>query len=363
MRVLFWISGLVMALLVLWVAWPARIEPAYWDEPEPPEMTGVLEPRGRLAEAELIRHPLLHTSEDVAIGPDGSVYSGQHDGSLVRLRRDGDTWTGETLAQITDNRSVLGLQWDREGRLVAAAIDGVYAVDVSTGEVTLLSSGETPYPLAFADDLDIGPDGTVYFTEASWKWGAGEGAPSYLYDLAENRPYGIFYALDPETGEMDVLADELYFANGVAMAADGRSVFVLETFRYRLSRYWIEGPRAGEFETVAENLPGSPDGLMGDGQGRLYIAMNTQRVPLVAFLHRNPFFTRMITKLPQWVWARPGPTTAFVLVIDEEGNFLDSYHDPDERFGFLANAVPDRTGDIWLGSLTEPVIGRFTPPE
>ncbi|WP_421790348.1 SMP-30/gluconolactonase/LRE family protein [Hyphobacterium sp.] len=363
MRVLFWIGGFIAALFVIWWAWPAQINPAYWDEPEPPAMTGVLEPRGRLAEAELIRHPLLETSEDVAIGPDGAVYSGQHDGSLVRLRRTQNGWEGETVAQITDNRSVLGLQWDAQGRLIAAAIDGVYAVDVATGEVTLLSTGETPYRLAFADDLDIGPDGTIYFTEASWKWGAGEGAPSYLYDLAENRPYGIFYALDPDTGEMEVLADELYFANGVAMAADGQSVFVLETFRYRLSRYWIEGPRAGEFETVAENLPGSPDGLLGDGQGQLYIAMNTQRVPLVRFLHRNPFITQMITKLPQSIWARPGPTTAFVLVMDEEGNFLDSYHDPDERFGFLANAVPDENGDIWLGSLTEGVIGRFTPPD
>ena len=40
-------------------------------------------------------------------------------------------------------------------------------------------------------------------------------------------------------------------------------VFVIETFRYRLSRYWIEGPRAGEWEVVAENLPGIPDGVTG----------------------------------------------------------------------------------------------------
>jgi sugar lactone lactonase YvrE len=363
MRILLILAGVLAALLLVWWAWPAQVDPAYWDEPELPELTGVLEPRGRLADAEMIQHPLLHTAEDVAIGPDGAIYSGQHDGSLVRLRREGDSWTGETVAQVTDNRAVLGLQWDAEGHLVAAAIDGVYRIDVGTGAVTRLSTGPTEHPLAFADDLDIGPDGTIYFTEASWKWGAGEGQPSYLFDMVENRPYGVFYALDPESGEMEVLADDLYFANGVAMAADNRSVFVLETYRYRLSRYWIEGERAGEFEIVADNLPGIPDGLMGDGNGRLYIAMDTQRVPLMRFLHRNPFIAEMITKLPEWVWVRAGPTRGFILVTDEEGNYLDSYHDPDGRFGFIANVVPDSNGDLWLGSLTQPVIGRFTPPE
>lgn len=363
MRTLAIILGIFGVLFLVWWAWPARVDPAHWDEPEPPPLTGVLEPRGRLAEAELISHPLLHTSEDVAIGPDGAVYSGQHDGSIVRLVREGEGWAGDTVAQVTDGFSVLGLQWDAQDRLIAAAIDGIYAVNVESGEVTRLSTGETEYPLAFADDLDIGPDGTIYFSEASYRWGAGQGTPQYAYDMAENRPYGLLYALDPATGEMEVLADGLYFANGVAMSADHRAVYVLETYRYRLSRYWLEGPQAGELEIVAEDLPGIPDGLMGDGQGRLYIAMDTQRVPIMRFLHRNPFWTRMITKLPEWVWLRPGETKAFVLVVDEEGNYLDSFHDPDSRFGMLANVVPDDEGSLWLGSLTQPVIGRYELPE
>lgn len=363
MRAILIILAILGGLFLMWWTWPSTVDPAYWDEPEPPALTGVLEPRGRLAEAEMISHSLLHTSEDVAIGVDGSVYSGQHDGSIVRLYRVGDDWSAETVAQVTDNRSVLGLQWDADGRLIAAAIDGIYAVNVETGDITRLSTGATEYPLAFADDLDIGPDGTIYFSEASYQWGAGEGAPQYAYDMAENRPYGLLYSLDPESGEMEVLVDGLYFANGIAMSADHRAVYVLETYRYRLSRYWLEGPQAGEFEVVADNLPGIPDGLMGDGEGRLYIAMDTQRVPIMRFLHRNPFWTRMITKLPEWVWLRAGPTKAFILVVDEDGNYLDSFHDPDSRFGLLANVVPDEDGNLWLGSLTQPVIGRYELPE
>ena len=360
-RLFFVTLAAIAALLIVWLLWPSRVDPAYWDEPEPPTLTGVLEQRGRLGDAELIGAGQIAFSEDVAPAPDGSVYTGQPDGSVMRLARDGEAWRAEIIAQLTD-KPVLGLRFGPDGRLYAAASDGLYAINVETGNSEVLTQEAAGRPLAFADDLDIGPDGTVYFSEASWKWAnPGHGEMSYHLDMAENRPYGLLLAWRPDTGETEVLQDGLYFANGVAMAADGRSVFVIETYRYRLSRYWLEGERAGEFETVADNLPGIPDGVSSDGEGRLYIAMDTVRVPIMRLLHRNPFLTRMITKLPEWVWLRAGTPQGFVLVMDEEGNYLDSYHDPDGRFGFIANAQPYQ-GDIWIGSLTEGVIGRFSPP-
>ncbi|MDM7984909.1 MAG: SMP-30/gluconolactonase/LRE family protein [Maricaulis sp.] len=359
-----WITSIVCAasIGVLWLLWPARFDPAYWDEPEPPALEGVLEPRGRLAGIEEIGRGLITNSEDIAVAPDGSVWASQHDGSVVRLAQDGqDVW------QVTEQVSVsrlpaLGLQWDAQGRLIVAASDGMYAVTPGSTEVETLTTTAGDRPLGFADDLDIADDGMIYFSEASWKWANDPHLRTYAYDMAENRPYGALVALDPETGATEILVEDLYFANGVAMSADQQSVFVLETYRYRLSRYWLAGPRAGEFEVVADNLPGIPDGVLGDGEGHLYIAMDTQRVPLLRFLHRNPFLTRMITKFPDNVWIQAGAPRAFVLVLNEDGDYLDSFHDPDGRFGLLANAVPDDNGNLWLGSLTEGVIGRMPIP-
>jgi sugar lactone lactonase YvrE len=360
-RILVGVLAALTALFLIWLAWPARVDPAFWDEPEPPALTGVLEPRGRLAGAEQIRHEAMEFSEDVAIGADGALYAGQPDGSLLRLREAEGGWAADTVATITD-KPVLGLRFGPDGHLYAAASDGLYAVDVETGEVEMLTDQGGSRPLGFSDDLDIGPDGTVYFTEASWKFAnPGHGEISYHLDMAENRPYGELLAWDPASGETRLLVDGLYFANGVAMAADNQSVFFIETYRYRLSRYWLEGQQAGEVEIIAENLPGIPDGVSSDGEGRLYIAMDTQRVPIMRLLHRNPFLTRMITKLPESLWLRAGQVRGFILVTDEEGNYLDSYHDPDGRFGFIANVVPHE-GELWIGSLTEGVIGRFTPP-
>jgi sugar lactone lactonase YvrE len=354
--------GVLAALSLIWLAWPSRVDPDLWIEPEAPELVGVLAPRGRLADAELIGLGLIDSSEDIALAANGTVYTSQHAGAVSRLIRSDAGWQVDHVFALTD-KPALGLQWGTDGRLLAAASDAIYAIDTQSNAVeTLTQTDGNGRPLGFADDLDVGPDGVIYFTEASWKWANRSDRPTYQLDMAENRPYGALIAHDPATGETRNLVEDLYFANGVAMAADGRSVFFLETYRYRLSRYWLEGPQAGQVEIVDDNLPGIPDGLMGDGEGRLYIAMDTQRVPIMRFLHEHPFLTRMITKLPDWVWLRAGTPQGFILVIDEAGNPLDSFHDPDGRFGLIANVVPADNGDLWIGSLTEGVIGRFTPP-
>lgn len=352
--------GFLAALFLLWLSWPSRLSPAYWDEPEPPALTGVLEPRGRLNTAVRIAEGLIDSSEDIAIGPDGLIYTGQRDGRLVRIDPSVSPASVETVALVTD-KPVLGLQWMRDGRLAAAASDGLYGIDVRTGQVDLFTRGPADRPFGFANDLDVAEDGRIFFTESSWRWPNATNEPSFQLDMAENRPYGALYSYHPETGETTLLIDGLYYANGVAMAADGQSVFFLETFRYRLNRYWFAGPRTGEREIVADNLPGIPDGLMGDGNGRLYIAMDTQRVPLLRFLHRNPFWTRMLTKLPDFIWLRSGTPRAFILMMDEDGHYLASWHDGTGEMGFIANVVPDGDGTLWVGHLDRPFLSRFSP--
>ena len=65
---------------------------------------------------------------------------------------------------------------------------------------------------------------------------------------------------------------DVAFANGLAVAADGRSVFVAETFASKVFRIPIrDDGSAGEREEVA-TLPGSlPDGLALDRDGNLYV--------------------------------------------------------------------------------------------
>lgn len=55
---------------------------------------------------------------------------------------------------------------------------------------------------------------------------------------------GRLLRYDPASGRTDVLADGLWFANGVALAPDGSYVVVAETMRARLLRVWLRGTQA-----------------------------------------------------------------------------------------------------------------------
>lgn len=179
-RFLLIVLGLIVIACAALYFWPAKIDPAYWDEPEPPEMTGVLEPRGRLAGAEQIANGEIMSSEDVAIGPDGAIYTGQPDGRLIRLRSGAQGVEIDTVADVSNN-GIFGLQWTPDGALAAMAPEGLYLVDIQTGEAQLLTDSFDGTPFGFGDDLDVANDGVIYFTDASSKWGVGSATgPDFL---------------------------------------------------------------------------------------------------------------------------------------------------------------------------------------
>ena len=96
-------------------------------------------------------------------------------------------------------------------------------------------------------------------------------------DLLEARPYGRLLRHDPATGETEVLLQGLYFANGVALSRDEDFVLVNETYRYRITRYWLTGARAGTSDIFCDNLPGFADGVSSNRRGTFWVAIFTVR--------------------------------------------------------------------------------------
>ena len=63
----------------------------------------------------------------------------------------------------------------------------------------------------------------------------------------------------------------MVFANGMALAPDGRSLYVCETFARRISRIAIAADgSAGDATPFAIDLPGLPDGIAFDRRGYLF---------------------------------------------------------------------------------------------
>ena len=137
-------------------------------------------------------------------------------------------------------------------------IDERVAPEHGGGPVHIGSDGRDGVPFGLPNDVEVASDGRIYFSDSSSVWGINES----LYDLLEARPNGRLLRYDPKTGQSEVLLDGLYYANGVTLSKDEGFVLVNETFRYRITRYWLTGVRAGSSEVFIDNLPGFPDGIM-----------------------------------------------------------------------------------------------------
>ena len=291
--------GLVALGIVLLLALPAAVDPVAYTPPEKPALTGPLAPNQALRTARKLAEGRIHGPEDVAVDGQGRVYGGTNDGRIQRLRPDGSV---EDFA-LTGGRP-LGLRFDPAGNLIVCdAVKGLLAVDPQ-GRVSTLVTEASGVPVRFADGVDVATDGNIYFSDASTRYGVEDS----LYDLLEARPHGRLIRYDPAARTAAVLLTGLYFANGVALSPGEDFVLVNETFRYRITRYWLAGPKAGRFEVFAENLPGFPDGISSNGRGTFWVAFFTVRNDQAdRVLHPRPWLKRLLSKLPRALWPQPEP--------------------------------------------------------
>ncbi|MCP3957484.1 MAG: SMP-30/gluconolactonase/LRE family protein [bacterium] len=332
---------------------PAGIEPLAWAPPGPPALEGPLAPNTALRAVERIAEGKIHGPEDVAVDSAGRIYAGTDDGLIVRVTLDGSGGEQvETFAE-TGGRP-LGLHFDAAGRLIVAdAARGLLAVD-DAGRVEPLATEAGGVRFRLADDLDVASDGRIYFSDASWRFGH----ENLLDDLLEARPHGRLLRHDPATGTTEVLLDDLYFANGIALSSGEDYVLVNETYRYRVRRYWLSGPRAGTDEIFLDNLPGFPDGVSSSGRGTFWLALYTVRNPTMDRLHPHVWIKRQMSKLPRFILPKP-QSYGIVLEVGEDASVRRSLQDPTgERVPQITSAE-EAGGFLFLGNLDRRWIGRF----
>lgn len=345
------LSGLLVLFLLLggFFLMPSPIDAKAWQPPAPEPMTGLLAPNEQLRQAELLAKGQVYGPEDTAINAQGVVFAGTQDGYIVRVFPDGrvDNWLS------TEGRP-LGMVFDQQGNLIVAdAWKGLLSI-TPDGDITVLTSEADGIPFRFTDDVDIAADGRIYFTDASSRFHQ----PDYKLDLLEMRPHGRLLRYSPKTGKTEVLLGDMHFANGVAVAPDGHSVLVNETWKYRILRYWISGPKTGEAEVFAENLPGFPDNLAVDDKGRFWVALPTLRNAAIDRLHPTPWLKELVAKLPQSL--QPAPQEyGLVVAFDSAGKVITSLHDPRGTHLQEITSVNPHGGSLYFGSLHNDRIGRM----
>ena len=346
-KILLFFLVLIFLAIAYFVLQPSPIDAVAWTPPTMPELIGQYEKNKRLSKVEILFPDQCNRCEDVAIDSIGSIYGGEINGNIVVFEN------GQRRVLANTGGRPLGLHFDHsQGLIVADADKGLLSIDQS-GKITILVDEYQGKKLIFVDDLEIAADSTIYFSDASNKFGF----PDNKLDILEGRSNGSLYAYYPQTKKTKKLLDDLYFANGIAVAHDQSYVLVNETSRYRTKRYWLKGPKAGQSDVFIENLPGFPDGISQGNDGIFWLALVSPRKADLDAISSQAFIKNLIAKLPEAL--QPAAVHyGFVLGVDSKGKVQYNLQDPSGKYAEISSV--QQFGDaLYLGSLYENGIGMW----
>ncbi|OIJ62645.1 SMP-30/gluconolactonase/LRE family protein [Streptomyces mangrovisoli] len=291
-----------------------------------------------------------HGPEDVVADPRGRVLTGVADGRILRVEGVGDPVAARVKVVAETGGRPLGLELLPDGDLLVCDAElGLLRVGVDDGVVRVLADSVAGERLRFCSNVVALSDGTVWFTVSSRRYPLGQ----WLGDVVEHTRTGQLLRLAPGSERPEVVLDGLDFANGLAASADESFLVVAETASYRLTRYWLTGPRAGHAEPFVENLPGMPDNVWRGGPGGpIWVALAGPRVPALDLLHRaSPGVRAGAARVAVRAPYRPVGAAA-VVAVDDRGEIV--HHLARRGSGFrMVTSVCEVEGVLVLGSMWE----------
>ena len=216
---------------------------------------------------------------------------------------------------------------------------------------------------------------------------------AFKRDLLRGEKTGRLLRYKPETDQVDVLLDGLWFANGVAVDPDETFVMVIETSMARAIRYNLntcstldthqhqqqqdrcQNDPVSEVEVMVDALPGFPDGATctRDRENKVcYAAIISPKPPIVALLNELPesisvLLRSLLLQLPSNLLRLIKPVRyGGVAVIRDNsssgyGEMLDVelLQDPRGTEIGLVTGVTIFDGRLYMGSLTNDFVGLY----
>ncbi len=151
-----------------------------------------------------------------------------------------------------------GLTLDRQGRLIACeSTKHRITRTEADGTITVLAEAYNGKPLNGTNDVTVGVDGTIYFTDPTGP--RKEGGPGFS---------GV-YGLAPDGSGLTLIADDLKYPNGISMSPDGKVLYVADYLGGIIRAYDISADGKASNPRVHVEVK-SPDGFKVDAAGRIW---------------------------------------------------------------------------------------------
>ena len=160
---------------------------------------------------------------------------------------------------------------DLQGRLISCEHGGRRLTRTEyDGSLTVLVDSFEGKPLNSPNDVVVKSDGSIWFSDPVFGiLGNYEGYRNEP-ELGQN-----VYRLDPDTGHMTLIADDILGPNGLAFSPDEKKLYIVES-RGEPTRKILEYKVAADGMSISGKRilidagPGTPDGFRVDVQGNLW---------------------------------------------------------------------------------------------
>jgi gluconolactonase len=164
-----------------------------------------------------------------------------------------------------DSNGAIGNRFDAQGRLYTCESHSrrVTRTD-KKGKVEILAERWQSKRLNAPNDLAVRKEGDVYFTDPAF---------GNQQDTRELDFFGVYHI--SRKGELEVIAKPKGRPNGIALAPDGRTLYVSNSDERNVRAYDLDkGGAVSNERTLISGIEGVPDGICIDEKGDLYVAAN-----------------------------------------------------------------------------------------
>jgi gluconolactonase len=191
-----------------------------------------------------------------------------------------DEATGAWGVFRSPSNNANGMCRDRQGRLLTCEhLTRRVTRTEYDGSITVLAASYDGKPLNSPNDIVCQRNGAVWFTDPPFgiagHWEGDKATPE--------QPHGV-YRIDPHTGRVQRVLDDLAGPNGLCFSPDESVLYVVESRAQPTRKVWAwdvgaDGRLSGKRLQIDANGPGALDGIRCDEDGNLWCGWGSNGAP------------------------------------------------------------------------------------